>query len=211
MGGIQIGRLLSANTRQFNVGCNVSQIEIPALGALSKVELNQHTSVYGIIYDIYIADDGFVRQLVTAPEMDASVISDHRLNRSVPLEIQVLTVGYRENGKIFHLLPPRPPLGLDLLTLCPDDELIEFTSVGRFGYLRHLLREKDDVVGEVLAAHLQQASRAYRSAGKNLDWVQSAIQEIIILLRDDYETLMKVLHALSDSLLFEEASYQEKI
>lgn len=206
MGGIQVGRLLSANTRQFNVGCNVSQIDIPALGALARVEVSQQASIYGIIYDIFIADDGFVRQLVTAPEMDASVIADHRLNRSVPLEIQVITVGYREGGKNFHLIPPRPPLGLDVLTLCTDDEVIEFTSVGRFGYLRHLLREKDDVVGEVLAAHLQQASRAYLNAGKNLDWAKAAIQEIIVLLRDDYETLMKVLHALSDTTLFDEPS-----
>lgn len=208
MGGIQIGRLLSANTRQFTVGCNVAQIEVPSLAALTKVEITPRYAIYGLIYDIYIADDGFVRQLVTAPEMDASVIADHRLNRSVPLEIQVLTVGYSEAGKISHLLPPRPPLGLDKMTLCTEEELVEFTSVGRFGYLRHLLREKEDVVGEVIAAHLQQANRAYRSLGKNTEWVQAAIQELIILLRDDYETLMKVLHALSDTTMFEQPEIQ---
>ena len=93
--------------------------------------------------------------------------------------------------------PPRPPLSLDVIYLCSSDEIREFTSHGRFGYFRHLLRANDLPVGELLAAHILQAGAAQAEAG-NVKWKNAAIQELITLLRDDYATLMSVLGALSD-------------
>jgi len=54
-------------------------------------------------------------------------------------------------------------------------------------------------VGELLAAHLQQVQEAQAAAG-HLEWANSATQELITLLRDDYPTLMGVLGALGDAL-----------
>ena len=54
-------------------------------------------------------------------------------------------------------------------------------------------------VGELLAAHLQQAQAAQLPAG-NPGWANAATQELITLLRDDYPTLMSVLGALSDAV-----------
>lgn len=195
---IQVGRLLSANSRQYLVGCHASQISVPAIGALTRVDLAADYAVYGLIVDIAIADDGFVRQLATVDPIDETIIRDHRLNRNVPLEIRVLSVGYRSGGRISHLLPPQPPLGLDLMVLCSPPEIVEFTSSGRFGYLRHLLSENISLMGEVLAAHLQLAHLAHQEVG-NPEWTQKAIQEIITLLRDDYPTLIWVLHCLTDT------------
>jgi hypothetical protein len=151
--------------------------------------------VYGLIYDIRIDDDGLVRQLVTAEEMVDSTVEDSRYNRIVPIEMSVLSVGYEQDGKIFHLLPPRPPLSLDVIYLCDDSDLVRFTSAGRFGYLRHILRAQDAPIGEILAAHIQQAG-----AAQNPKWKESAVQELITLLRDDYPTLMSVLGALGEVL-----------
>jgi hypothetical protein len=114
------------------------------------------------------------------------------------LELSVLTVGYRLDGKISHLLPPRPPLSLDVIYLCTPDGVREFTSYGRFGYFRHLLRASDLPVGELLAAHIQQAGVAHAEAG-NTEWRNAATQELITLLRDDYAMLMSVLGALGDA------------
>ena len=61
----------------------------------------------------------------------------------VPVEMGVLAIGYEQDGKIYHLLPPRPPLSLDVIYLCEDEELCTFTSAGRFGYFRHILRAAD--------------------------------------------------------------------
>ena len=194
---IEIGRMLRAGTSGFVVGCRVSQLNLPSFGALVSVPLEDGYQIYGLIHDIHIDDDGLVRQLVTADGVDAAVIADNRLNRNVPVEMSVLTVGYQQDGRIYHLLPPRPPLSLDMIYLCSAEDIRRFTADGRFGYLRHILRAKDLPVGEILAAHVQQAQAVHASAG-NPDWAVSATKELIVLLRDDYPSLMSVLSALTD-------------
>ena len=202
MTSIQIGRLLRAGNVGFVAGCQVSQEQIPALGALVHVPLSSSTNIYGLVYDIHIDDDGLVRQLVTAGEIQEAVIADNRINRNVPLEVSVLAIGYRQGDRIYHLLPPRPPLSLDSIYLCSDEDILRFTPSARFGYLRHILRAHDLPVDELLAAHLLQAGQAHRQAGE-FEWVEQATQELITLLRDDYATLMSVLGALKDTHLFE--------
>lgn len=194
---IEIGRLLRAGTGGFVVGCRVSQLEAPSFGALVRAPVSNDYVIYGLIYDIHIDDDGLVRQLVTAEGVDEGIIADNRTNRNVPLEMSVLAAGYQKDGRIYHLLPPRPPLSLDVIYLCDPTDLCGFTSAGRFGYFRHVLRAADLPVGELLAAHLQQAQAAHRAAGQ-LDWIDRATQELITLLRDDYLKLADVLGALAD-------------
>jgi hypothetical protein len=192
---IEIGRLLRAGTTGFIAGCSVSQFEAPAFGALVRAPLGNGYQVYGLIYDIHIDDDGLVRQLVTAENVSAEVMRDNRERRIVPVEMSVLSVGYEQDGQVFHLLPPRPPLSLDVIYLCDEADLKHFTSAGRFGYFRHILRAKDAPIGEILAAHIQQAA-----AAQNSQWKEKATQELITLLRDDYPTLMSVLGALGEVL-----------
>jgi hypothetical protein len=194
---IEIGRLLRAGTNGFVVGCRVSQIDAPVFGALVRVKLDGDYQVFGLIHDIHIDDDGLVRQLVTAEGVEEAVIADNRVNRNVPLEISVLTVGYQLDGKISHLLPPRPPLSLDVIYLCNSDELRQFTDAGRFGYFRHVLRSAELPVSELLAAHIQQSGEAHAEIG-DVAWKHRATQELITLLRDDYGTLMNVLGALGE-------------
>lgn len=191
---IEIGRLLRAGTTGFIVGCAVSQFEAPAFGALVRAPLGNGYQVYGLIHDIHIDDDGLVRQLVTSENVSREVMLDNRERRIVPVEMSVLSVGYEQDGKIFHLLPPRPPLSLDMVYLCDEVELARFTAAGRFGYLRHVLRAQDFPISELLAAHVQQAAKVH----KNSQWKEDAIREIITLLRSDYATLMGVLGAIGD-------------
>jgi hypothetical protein len=194
MQSFQIGYLLHSSTSQFVAGCSVSQLEAPAFGALVRAPLDQEYSVYGLITDIHIDDDGLVRQLVTVGNISPEVMHDNRERRIVPVEMSVLTVGYEQTGKISHLLPPRPPLSLDVIYQCSDAELSKFTSAGHFGYFRHILQARDIPIGEVLAAHILQV----KQITQNTKWVEQATQELITLLRDDYPTLMSVLGALGE-------------
>jgi len=189
---IEIGRLLRAGTTGFIAGCRVNQLDAPSFGALVRAPLGNGYQIFGLIYDIHIDDDGLVRQLVTADNVSEEVMKDNRERRIVPVEMSVLAVGYEQDGKIFHLLPPRPPLSLDVIYKCDEIDMARFTE--RFGYFRHILNSKDVPVGEVIAAHIQQASAAH----KDKAWKEKATQEVITLLRDDYPTLMAVLGALSD-------------
>jgi hypothetical protein len=202
MNAIQIGHLLHSSTTQFVAGCSVKQLEAPSLGALVCAPMEADYQVFGLITDIHIDDDGLVRQLVTAGNVSTDVMRDSRENRIVPVEMSVLAVGYEQDGKIFHMLPPRPPLSLDVIYLCSDSELARFTGAGAhpeparrdFGYFRQILQAKDIPVGEVLAAHILQV----KQNTKNEEWVGQATRELITLLRDDYPTLMSVLGALGE-------------
>lgn len=203
MSGMEIGRLLRSGTTGFVVGCRVSQLEAPSLGALVRVPLNEGYQVYGLIYDIHIDDDGLVRQLVMTENVAEDFLRDNRENRTVPVEIGVLALGYEQDGQVWHLLPPRPPLSLDTIYLCTDEEVVRFTGKNRFGYLRQIVRDRDKPVDELLAAHLRQARAAQEAAG-NADWFDAAVRELIALQRDDYQTLMTVLAAVDEVNLKQE-------
>jgi hypothetical protein len=192
---MQVARLLRAGTAGFVAGCRVNQLDTPAFGALVRAPIDNDYQVFGLIHNIHIDDDGLIRQLVTADRVTDEVIRDNRERRIVPLEMSVLAVGFEQAGQIHHLLPPRPPLSLDLVYLCSEPDLVRFTSAGRLGYFRHVLHTQDLAVPEVLAAHVQQAAAAHKDGGQ---WRDSAIREIIALLRDDYPTLISVLGALNE-------------
>lgn len=194
---ILIGKLLRADNRAFVAGCRTKELIAPALGALCKVRLEEGLEIYGLIGNIIINDDSLVRQLVSGISIPTEYTEDNRHNRNLPVEISVLCVGFGQDGKIFHRLPPRPPLSLDALYLCDDAELVRFTSAGRYSYFRHILRLDDQPVEEILTAHLANARLAHAQHGR-ADWYTGACQELIVLLRDDYEGLMNVLNALAE-------------
>ena len=191
---IEIGRLLRAGTTGFIAGCRVNQLSVPSFGALVRAPLGEGYQVYGLIHDIHIDDDGLVKQLVTADHVSEEVMKDNRERRIVPVEMSVLAVGYEQDGKVHHLLPPRPPLSLDVIYLCDENDLVRFTQ--KLGYFRHILNSKDAPVGEVIAAHIQQGRAAHDKTGDV--WKDKAVAELISLLRDDYPTLMSALGALAD-------------
>ncbi|MEK6222215.1 MAG: hypothetical protein N2D54_08195, partial [Chloroflexota bacterium] len=74
-----------------------------------------------------------------------------------------------------------------------------FTDSERFGYFRHILRNQDLPISEILAAHIQQAHTVHVKAGSH-DFANRAAKELITLLRDDYDVLMEVLSALADAV-----------
>lgn len=197
MKAIEIGKLLRAGTTGFVFGCRINQLDAPSFAALVSADLGSGARVFGLVTDIHIDDDGLVRQLVTTENTSPEVIADNRVNRNIPVEISVLAVGHSLDGRISHLLPPRPPLSLDTVYLCGDAETAAFTSAGRFGYLRHILNNQEIPTAELIACHLKQAQVSHAAAGDPA-WIQSASQELITLLRDDYPLLMNVLGAIAD-------------
>jgi len=194
--GYKVGYLLRSSITGFVVGTKVTEEEAPTFGALVKAPFGDSIWIYGLIHEMHVDDDGTVLQIATTDAIADAVIADNRKNRTVPLEISVLTVGFRRADAISHLLPPRAPLSLDVVWRCTDEEVSQFTE--RFGYFRHILRNQDLPVAELLAAHLQLTGPAH-GAGE-AEWRRAASQEIITLLRDDYQTLMQVLGALGDAL-----------
>lgn len=196
----EIGRVLRASTMGFTVGCRVGQLSTPAFGGLVKAKpVDDREAIYGLIYNMSIADDPLVRRLVLAENPPASVINDQRRNRLLPIEMSVLAIGYTINeDEIYHGLPPRPPLNLDPVVLCTDrDEVMEFTN--RPSYLRLILRTIDSnvPVDQLLVSHI---TDAYRRRGNDTAWAVNVIVELIELLRSNFDVLIPTLEALSEAL-----------
>lgn len=199
MSEIYIGRMLRSGMSGFVVGCQVEKIDVPTFGSLVRAPVGDHGQVYGLVHDLHVDDDGLVRHLATAPEVEPSTIQDAQANRNIPVEISVLSVGYQKEGALRHVLPPRPPLSLDLIYMCSPSEILSFTSQGRFGYFRHILRQDDIPHGELLAAHIAQSHEVHQQQGDPL-WAKKAVEELILLLQDDYQKLTSLLGAVQDTL-----------
>jgi hypothetical protein len=198
----KVGHLLRSNIREFVVGSPIADQESPTFGGLVKAPLGQGDVIYGFVTNIDILDDGLVRQLVTGAELDPTVVADNRVNRTVPMEIFVLTVGYRrKSGELSHLLPPRAPLSLDAIHECSAKEITEFTDPS-LGYLRHILRNENLPVADLIAAHVGQGVAAHGKGGR--EWGQKVMEELILLLRDDYLLLSDVVASLAGVLTNEE-------
>lgn len=197
-GQAEIGRVLRASSAGFAIGSRVSQLSRPSFGGLVKAQpADRREAVYGIIYDMHIDDDPLVRRLVLAQDPGPATIEDQRANRLLPIEMSVLNVGYRLEGKIRHGLPPRPPLNLDPVYLCQaGDELRAFTDEP--GYLRLLIRAADRApMDQLLVAHVGQV---YAQRGGDVAWARRMIEVVIDSLRNEYDVLMPTLEALDEAL-----------
>lgn len=176
MNEITIGRLLRSSTTGYVFGCSVPEPEVPLFGMFVKAPAQRgHSEAIGLIYDIAIEDDAFVRQMVAAPNLPEAYIQDQRANRQVPIEVSVLAVGYRNGGGYVQSLPPQPPITLDRISSCSDGEVAEFTA--RLDYVRLILNSTEAPADELLAASLRWAAdsrppesreRFLREAGREL-------------------------------------------
>lgn len=179
---IQVGRVLRAGTRGFTIGCTVMQPDIPAFGSFVRVQGRAPDSViYGLIYDVSVEDDPFVRQFISANPPD-EVVRDQRQNRQMPIEVSVLTVGCGDGQAIRYCLPAQPPAALDWLYLCNDDEVRAFTS--RFDYFRLVLEAREVPADELLAASLRLAAAA-RPESDRTSFLIAAGRELARLLAGD--------------------------
>ncbi len=195
---IHVGRLLRANATGFVLGCRVSETDEVSFGSLVRVDTRDcQLAVFGLIHDISVADDLMVRQLAISAGMTEEQRQDQLQRRQVPIEMSVLAAGYREHGIIHRRIPPRPPLSLDQVVLCSNEEIRAFTE--KLGHFRLILhhRMSDIPVEQLLVAHIAQA---YVARGYDHEWALAAAEELIAQLRDDHGRLLPILEALGDEM-----------
>jgi hypothetical protein len=179
---IPVGRVLSASTRGFTAGCRVMQPDIPAFGSFVRADAHvPDGAVYGLIYDVVVQDDLFVRRFIIA-EPPEEVVRDQRENRQVPIEVSVLAVGYHDGTRVVHRVPPQPPVTMDYLYPCPPAEVIEFS--GRFDYFRLVLNAPGVPVDDLLAASIWSAA-ANRADQERERFLVDAGRELARLLAGD--------------------------
>lgn len=187
---IEVGRIIRSSTARFAVGCRVLRPQVPVFGALVKVSASPENHVYGLIHDVRMEDDPFVRQVAASyDDLRPEYVEDMRRNRQVPIEVSVLVVGYSSGGALHQRLPPQPPLSLDVLHTCPPHELLAFTT--QFDYFRLVLESRDLPSDELLAAHLHYAAEVRGEGGR--DFLVDAGRELAGLLAYDLHRLDSLL------------------
>ncbi|MEA3339397.1 MAG: hypothetical protein U9R15_05470 [Chloroflexota bacterium] len=181
-GNLRVGRVLRASSRGFVIGCRVMTPDIPAFGSFVRADgLAPGSAIYGLIYDVSVEDDPFVRQFIGADPPD-EIVKDQRENRQVPIEVSVLAVGCSAGEAIRHRLPPQPPVTLDWLYQCSDEEVRAFTA--RFDYFRLVLDARETPANELLATSLR-AGAAARPEREREDFLVGAGRELARLLAGD--------------------------
>jgi hypothetical protein len=191
-----IGYVLRASTTGFSVGTRVSQMGKPAFGSIVKAQprSDEREWVYGLLYDMHIDDDPMVRQLVLADAVSEETIRDQHHHRIVPVEMDILAIGYRGyDGPIHHALPPRPPLSLDPVFLCNPEETREIAV--HFDYFRIVLTTSQVPGEQLLAANLILAAGTLPE-DEQYDFLSRAGREAARLLNNDMARLDSLLRLL---------------
>lgn len=188
-----IGRVLRASTLGFSAGTQVSQIDTPTFGMVVKVVPTStvRETVYGLLFSIHIDDDPLVRQLVLADRVDEETIRDQHHHRIVPVEMDIISIGYRTfDGTVRYALPPRPPISLDPVYLCEPEETRQITQ--RFDYFPVILGNRQIPSEQLLAATLVNASLLL-PRDQQYDYLVRAGREAARLLNSDLSRLDNLL------------------
>ena len=194
-----VGRVLRSSTTGFTVGCRqlISEQDqrVPEFGALVRAEGKEGAAIYGLIFNVTIEDDAFVRQLVAAGVESAEIIEDQRQKRQVPIVVDVLVVGGGQGLAVYHRLPAQPPSTLDQIYLCNEAEIVRFTE--RNDWLRTVLAAVEVPADQLLISALRTAAQA-RPPDQRDAYLVAAGRELARLLALDLTRLDGVLQQLRD-------------
>lgn len=192
-----VGRVLRSSTTSFTVGCRqlISEQDqrVPEFGALVRAEAKDGNVIYGLIANVTIEDDAFVRQLVAAGVESAEIIEDQRQKRQVPIVVDVLVAGSGHGLEIYHRLPAQPPRTLDQIYLCNAAEVVRFTE--RHAWLRTVLGSTEAPADPLLISTLRAAAQA-RPPEQREAYLVSAGRELAKLLALDLTRLDGILRQL---------------
>jgi len=189
-----VGRVLRSSIRGFIIASRIPEPDVPVFGAFVRVKVQQGaTDLIGLVYDIQVADDPFVRQLAMQEEPDEVALADQREIRGVPIEVSVLAVGYRQDGTILHGLPPQPPIMLNRIFVCDPALVRDFST--RLDFLRLVYNSREVPADELIVSSLQLAAQA-RPQAERAPFLIGAGRELARLMGADPVRLEALLRRL---------------
>lgn len=192
---IPIGKVLRASTQQFVFGTKVPKSDVPIFGSLVKTTIQyQNATIYGLIFNIEIQDDGMTKMLSVADDVSQEEIEWQR-SRRVPVEASVLCVGYQPDGQpMRYNLPAQPPIILDPIYACDETEMCDF--VAKSDYFRLVIDSRDVPSDELLAASIRQCADA-QSAGARDTYLLRCGRELARLIGNDGARLESLLRRMA--------------
>lgn len=190
----RIGEVIQTETNAF-VAESFTLHRPPALGQLVCVATEPGTDVYGVVCFGTTASPDPGRRAVrrsTDEVYDDAIYREHpQLQFTLRTEFSARLVGYMQNERVRHYLPPRPPALHYSVHACSQETVVAFSE--RLVYLRLLLDVEEIAPEQLLAAHIR---HMYQARGGDNQWLEIAAREVAGLLRNDYERLMTVLYGI---------------
>ncbi len=187
----RVGEVIEASTTDFVAQC-YELYQSPPLGSLVKTT-DLPVELYGIVYNATTTSLEPGRCPIARGKDEAS---EEEIYRSSPQLLQLLrseftalVVGYRENEKLYHYLPPKPARIHGFVHLCLPGEVKEFSQ--SFDFLNILINTHLPVpAGELIAACLRQMSQVYEDPRS---FLVAAGKELAILLSGEFNQLKAIL------------------
>jgi len=187
----RVGEVIEASTTDFVAQC-YELYQSPPLGSLVKTT-DLPVELYGIVYNATTTSLEPGRRPIARGKDEASeeeiYKSSPQLRQLLRSEFSALVVGYRENEKLYHYLPPKPARIHSFVYLCPTEEVKEFSQ--SFDFLNILINTHLPVPAEeLIAACLRQMSQVYEDPHT---FLVAAGKELAILLSSEFNQLKAIL------------------
>lgn len=185
------GEVIEASTTEFITQC-YELYQSPPLGSLVKTK-DESIEQYGIVYNTVTSSIEPGRRPIARgkdePSEEGIYQSSPQLLKLLRTEFNALVVGYREEGRLYHYLPPRPARIHGFVYLCQAEEIKEFS--GSFDFLNIIVNSGLPVpVEEILAAALRRMSAVHDDPQ---GYLVAAGKELAVLLGGEYNRLKSVL------------------
>jgi hypothetical protein len=187
----RVGEVIEASTTVFTAQC-YELYGSPALGSLVKTG-DRTIEQYAIVFEAVTAGIEPGRRPIARGRDEATeediYSSSPQLLKLLRTEFSSLVVGYRQDDRIAHYLPPRPARIHSFVRECGDEEIREFSR--SFDFLTILINSGIPVpVEEVVAASLRTMSRVYEEPET---FLVAAGKELAMLLGSEYNRLKSIL------------------
>lgn len=192
----RVGEVIEADTTGFTAQC-YELYSLPPLGSLVRVGDNT-SCLYAVVGQATTASiDPGRRPIARGREAtsEAEVYqASPQLSQLLRSEFRALVVGHRQDGRLYHYLPPQPARVHGFVYACLPDEVKEFSS--SFGFLNIIINISSTVPSEELvAASLRQMSQAHEDGRA---FLVAAGKELAVNLSGRFDQLRTILQKIKE-------------
>ncbi len=187
----RVGEVIEASTTEFVAQC-YELYQLPPLGSLVKTG-DSSLELYGVVCGARTTSIDPGRRPIARGKDESSeeeiYRSNPQLSKLLLSEFSVLVVGHRQDGKLYHYLPPQPARIHGFVYLCSPEEVREFSQP--FDFLDILINARLEVSNdELIAACLRQMSQVHDDRRA---FLVAAGKELAIALSGQFGQLKSIL------------------
>ncbi|MBI4267605.1 MAG: hypothetical protein HY662_02345 [Chloroflexi bacterium] len=187
----RVGEVIEATTTDFTAQC-YELYQSPPLGSLVKTT-DLPVELYGIVYQATTTSLEPGRRPIARGKEEGTEEAIYRSNpqlmKLLRSEFGALVVGHKQNGKLYHYLPPQPSRIHGFVYMCSDEEVRWFGQ--SLGFLNILIKARLPILTEeIVAASLRRMSQAQADPHR---FLVAAGKELSILLSGDFGQLRSIL------------------